>query len=236
MLPRAVLCWVRAVGKCHTGRLPCEFGIRRVVIDGGCGVARRKRRRRRRRDGDVVVMAGLGLLGGIALLSVVVQAVRAHPVASALIALAVLAAAGVGAYGWYAQRRQLAEHERSVAVADAMTGNQFEHFTARLMRASGFRRVRVVGGSGDMGADVIACTADGRRVVVQCKRFAGNLGSPHVQRFAGTARDIHGADVAPLVTTGRPTAQAREVALRCRITLVDRPALARWVSTQVFHC
>jgi restriction system protein len=53
-----------------------------------------------------------------------------------------------------------------------------------------------------------------------------------VQRFAGTARDIHRADVALLVTTGRPTEQAREVARRCRIMLVDRAALARWVSTQ----
>ena len=52
-----------------------------------------------------------------------------------------------------------------------------------------------------------------------------------MQRFAGTARDIHGAEIALLVTTGRPTAQAKDVARRCRITLVDRPALARWVAT-----
>ncbi len=68
---------------------------------------------------------------------------------------------------------------------------------------------------------------------MQCKRYRGNLGSPHVQRFAGTARDIHRADIALLVTTGRPTVQAREVARRCRITLVDRPALAQWVGTLV---
>jgi len=194
------------------------------------------RRRRRRRDGDMAMLRGLGALGGIVLLAVVVRQIRAHPTASALIVLAVLAVVGLAVYGWHAQRRQLAEHERSVSATNAMTGTQFEHFTARLMRASGFRRVQVVGGSGDMGADVIAWTADGRRVVVQCKRLAGNLGSPHVQQFAGTARDIHRADVALLVTTGRPTTQAREIALRCQITLVDRPALARWVNTQAFRC
>lgn len=52
-----------------------------------------------------------------------------------------------------------------------------------------------------MGADVIGRSPCGRRVVVQCKRYKGNLSSPHVQRFAGTARDIHRADVALLVTT-----------------------------------
>jgi restriction system protein len=102
---------------------------------------------------------------------------------------------------------------------------------ARLMRASGFDRVRMSGGAGDMGADVVGYAADGRRVVVQCKRYSGKLGSPDVQRFAGTARAIHGADEALLVTTGVPSAQAVQVAQLCRITLVDRPALARWVAS-----
>ncbi|RZU46570.1 restriction system protein [Krasilnikovia cinnamomea] len=192
----------------------------------------RKRRRRKANDGAVLAAAGGGLLA----ISVVVQAIRHHPIIAASIALTALAGAGV--WGWlrWAAARRMAEHERDVAVTDHMSGAEFEQFVARLLRVSGYRGVSVSGGAGDMGADVIARTPDGRRLVVQCKRFAGNLGSPHVQRFAGTARDIHRADVALLVTTGRPTAQAREVARRCRITLVDRPELARWVSTQVFEC
>jgi restriction system protein len=169
-------------------------------------------------------------------LIVLAQQARAHPVAAALILVGLAVVAAAGFWLRAAGRRRLAAHEREVAITDGMTGDQFEHFTARLMRASGFHEVRVVGGSGDLGADVVGRTPDGRRVVVQCKRFAGNLGSPHVQRFAGTAREIHGAEVALLVTTGRPTAQARDVALRCRITLVDRPALARWLSTQALEC
>ena len=39
---------------------------------------------------------------------------------------------------------------------------------------------------------------------------------------------IHGADVALLVTTGRPTAKARQLAQRCGIALVDRNTLAAW--------
>jgi restriction system protein len=168
----------------------------------------------------------------VAAAAVVVQLVREHLVITILLVLGVLAAAAVWAYLRAARNRVLAEHERNVSVTDAMSGPEFERYVARLMRASGYRWVKVSGGAGDMGADVIGQSPCGRRVVVQCKRYAGNLGSPDVQRFAGTARDIHRADVALLVTTGRPTTQAREVALRCRITLVDRPALARWVSTQ----
>ncbi|WP_436520978.1 restriction endonuclease [Actinoplanes sp. HUAS TT8] len=197
-------------------------------------MARRRRRRRKAgNEGGLVVFGGLGL---IALLSVIAHQARAHPVAATLIALALAGVAAGGLWLWTAERRRIAAHERRVAITDGMTGDQFEHFTARLMRASGFRGVRVVGGSGDMGADVLARTPDGRRVVVQCKRFAGNLGSPHVQRFAGTARDVHGAEVALLVTTGRPTAQAREVAELCRITLVDRTDLANWLSTRALDC
>jgi restriction system protein len=193
-------------------------------------VARRKRRRRRAKSNDTATFAAIG--GGLLAVSIVFQVIRDHPVITTLVVLAVLAGLGAWLYLRWAAERQLAEHERNVACTDAMSGTEFELYVARLMRATGYRGVKVQGGSGDMGADVIGTSPCGRRVVVQCKRYAGNLGSPHVQRFAGTARDIHRADVALLVTTGRPTAQAREVALRCRITLVDRPALARWVSTQ----
>lgn len=194
-------------------------------------MARRKRRRGKR--SDVMTLAAIG--GGLLAVSAVVQVVREHPVIASLVALAAVASVSAWAYLRWAGARQLAEHERNVAVTDHMSGPEFEQFVARLMRASGYRSVTVSGGSGDMGADVIGQSPCGRRVVVQCKRYKGNLGSPHVQRFAGTARDIHRADVALLVTTGRPTAQAREVALRCRIMLVDRPALAQWVSTQMLH-
>lgn len=118
-----------------------------------------------------------------------------------------------------------------ISITDTMSGPDFERYVAALMSRSGFRRVRVSGGAGDMGADIIASCPDGRRVVVQCKRYRGKLRSPDVQRFAGTARAIHRADEALLVTTGVPTAQARDVARLCRIRIVDRAALARWVAT-----
>ncbi|WP_052311628.1 MULTISPECIES: restriction endonuclease [unclassified Actinoplanes] len=165
------------------------------------------------------------------------QVVREHlvltAVVTAVVTALVLAGGGAWAYLSWSAMSRLAAHERDVAVTDHMSGPEFEQYVARLLRESDCRGVRVSGGAGDMGADITARTPDGRRLVVQCKRYAGNLPSPDVQRFAGTARDIHGADVALLVTTGRPTGPALQVARQCRITLVDRPVLARWIATGV---
>ena len=171
--------------------------------------------------------------GGVLAVGLLVQVVREHLVVAAVVAVLVLAGGGVWAYLSWSAMSRLTAYERDVAVTDHMSGPEFEQYVARLLRESGCRGVRVSGGAGDMGADVTARTPDGRRLVVQCKRYAGNLSSPDVQRFAGTARDIHGADVALLVTTGRPTGPALQVARQCRIILVDRPALARWIATGV---
>ena len=44
----------------------------------------------------------------------------------------------------------------SLKQVDRMTGPQFEQWCAALLRRNGFWRVRVLGGSGDQGADIIA--------------------------------------------------------------------------------
>lgn len=193
-------------------------------------MTRRKRRRWSTRAKDHWLACGFGLLASCVLLG---RAIREYPVMTALVGTGVAVALGAWFHVRAKEAHRLADFERDIAVTDGMTGPQFERYVARLMRAGGCRRVQVCGGAGDLGADVIGYAPDGRRLVVQCKRYKGSLGSPDVQRFAGTARDIHGADIALLVTTGRPSGPAREVARRCRITLVDRAALARWASTGV---
>ncbi|HLL66906.1 MAG TPA: restriction endonuclease [Micromonosporaceae bacterium] len=189
-------------------------------------MARRARRRRRNKTGDPWLVFPALIGAGL-----VIQAVQQHPVVVALV-LVIVAGSVVA---WVRHRirraRQLALYDRNIAVTDGMSGTQFEHYVARLLRSSGCRRVSVCGGGNDMGADIVATLPDGRRLVVQCKRYKGKVGSPEVQRFAGTARDIHAADVAMLVTTGFPSKPAWHVADKCRITIVDRPALARWAST-----
>jgi restriction system protein len=176
----------------------------------------------------VWVFAGIG---GLALVSWLLEFARTHALATSAVGVSAVAAGAGWAYLRWTRAVRLADRERNVVVTDGMTGPEFEKYVARLMRGSGFKRVKTCGGGGDLGADVVGYTPDGRRVVVQCKRYAGSVGGPLIQMFNGTARDIHAADVALFVTTGRPTTQARQLAARCGIVLVDRPALATWITT-----
>ncbi|WP_241968252.1 restriction endonuclease [Streptomyces sp. ICBB 8177] len=172
-------------------------------------------------------------LGGVLL---VMSWLAAHPV------VLVLLLAGGGAGTTLFLRRRQREQRRAAALRDvrareiaayhAMSPRQFEEAIAYLCTRDGCRDVRVVGGAGDLGADVIATTPDGRRIVVQCKRYgpASSVGSGDVQKVNGTYRDAHGAHLAAIVTTSRFTGPARDFALRVGIRPFDEAALAAWAS------
>ncbi|MFJ8210639.1 restriction endonuclease [Streptomyces sp. NPDC096033] len=117
------------------------------------------------------------------------------------------------------------------AAADA---DGFEHTVAALCARDGCTAVEVVGGAGDLGADVVATAADGRRVVIQCKHYAqdNRVGSQDLQRFGGTCFAVHEADVAVLVTTSSFTAPAAAYADTCGIVRVDGEALAAWTEQE----
>ncbi|WP_328296879.1 restriction endonuclease [Streptomyces sp. NBC_00435] len=115
----------------------------------------------------------------------------------------------------------------------AVDADGFEHTIAALCARDGCTPVEVVGGAGDLGADVIATTPDGLRVVVQCKHYAdtNRVGSQDLQRFGGTCFAVHHADVAILVTTSSCTAPALEYAAGRGIICVDGEALAAWTDS-----
>lgn len=122
--------------------------------------------------------------------------------------------------------------DTQVATTDAMTGSQFEALVARLLTRDGYTDVRVVGGSGDLGADVVAVDPAGRRLVVQCKRYAPHRGvsSPDMQKFLGTVWTEHGADLAWYVTTSGFSQPATALAGRQCVQLVARHQLAEWMA------
>ncbi|MEU9026569.1 restriction endonuclease [Streptomyces sp. NPDC048383] len=112
----------------------------------------------------------------------------------------------------------------------AVDADGFEHTVAALCARDGCSPVEVVGGAGDLGADVIATTADGQRIVIQCKHYAedNRVGSQDLQRFGGTCFAVHEADVAIVVTTSSFTSPAAEYAATCDILCVDADGLAAW--------
>ncbi|MDT0386372.1 restriction endonuclease [Streptomyces dubilierae] len=113
---------------------------------------------------------------------------------------------------------------------DGLTPEEFEEAVAALCERDGCSAVEVVGGAGDLGADVLALTPDGRRIVIQCKYYdvSHRVGSQDLQRFGGTCFTVHEADVAALVTTSDFTAPALEYAEQCGIVCVDGEALRAW--------
>jgi len=106
----------------------------------------------------------------------------------------------------------------------------FEQAIADLCARDDCRQVEVVGGAGDLGADVTAVTPDGRRVVIQCKRYCdtNKVGSQDMQRFGGTCFTVHEADIAVVVTTSDFTAPALEYAQQCGILCVNGAELSAW--------
>ncbi|WP_234430913.1 restriction endonuclease [Streptomyces sp. NRRL F-4489] len=121
----------------------------------------------------------------------------------------------------------------TLAAYQRMTGPQFEHAIAALARRDpAVRSATVSGGANDRGLDVLVVLRDGRRVAVQCKRYAeGNrVGAPAVYTANGTYRAFHHCDHAVIVTTSRFTrdAEAANAALPEPLRLIDGRGLARW--------
>ncbi|MGW2706684.1 restriction endonuclease [Streptomyces sp. NPDC001340] len=132
---------------------------------------------------------------------------------------------------WRAQQEARAR-ELSMAEVDALSWQEFETYVAELCRRDGCTKVVVSGKSGDLGADVVGYLADGRKLVVQCKKYAPHrsVSSQDMQKFVGTARLEHGADVALFVTTCRTfTKAALGLALRQNIVALHRDLLGSWV-------
>ncbi|MFD3846277.1 restriction endonuclease [Streptomyces microflavus] len=109
-----------------------------------------------------------------------------------------------------------------------LTPSEFEQAIADLCREGGCYRVETPGGAGDLGADVIAYTPEGRKVVIQCKQYRGKVSSPEMQKFAGTVFSVHQADIALMVTTGFVTGPAAAYASVIGIQIVDSNVLRRW--------
>lgn len=127
---------------------------------------------------------------------------------------------------------ELAERALVIERYQAMEPDAFEHEMALLCERDGCRDVRVVGGANDLGADVVATAPDGRRVVIQCKRYGADnkVGSQDVQRFGGTCYAVHDAHVAAVVTTSEFTGPAADYADQCGILCFDQDALAAWAT------
>lgn len=109
----------------------------------------------------------------------------------------------------------------------ALSPSGFEHEVANLLRTLGYRDVDVSGGAGDLSIDVRGVAADGRPILIQCKRYAPDrrIGSPEIQQLYGMATlQAPGAQIVFITTSGF-TAAAIDVARKAGVELIDGPQL-----------
>ncbi|WP_432171856.1 restriction endonuclease [Streptomyces sp. 1222.5] len=195
--------------------------------------SRRPSKRQQQRDAQL-----FGLLVAVAAAVMVVRWLAAHW----WIVVVVLVLAALAGAGWLYTRRQHKTWEAVQAHGlryqlpdlDALHHARFEEAIRELMRRDGCDAIRV-GGGGDLGADVKATDPYGRLWVIQCKHrrngLAGSaVGTPDLQVLNGTARPVHKADVAVIVTNGRVTAPAVVFAKEQRLHVVDRQTLGIWAT------
>ncbi|MER5909830.1 restriction endonuclease [Streptomyces sp. NPDC001982] len=117
-----------------------------------------------------------------------------------------------------------------MAAMDAMHGSAFERHIAKLLIRDGCTNVVVQGGRSDRGVDIVGLTADGRRLVVQCKRLApyNSISNSQMQKFVGSAKVLCSAEVALYVATCLFTPEALNIAAEAGITAVHRGVLEEW--------
>ncbi len=174
---------------------------------------RRPSRRQQQRDAQLLTFAVV-TAAGIGMVVMVVNWLLAHW--WALVAVLVLAGAG-----WLSSRQQRARWKAVRAQGlryglpqlDSLHHTRFEDAVRDPMQRDGCQDAQRVGGRGNLGADVKATDPYGRRWVIQCKHrrngaHGSPVGTPDLQVLNGTARQVHGADVAVIVTNVRATGPA----------------------------
>ncbi len=176
-----------------------------------------------------MLLVGIAAVAGLAVVSVAVHWLVQH-----LVLVAGLLVVGAGA-GVAVLRSRVRVRQRELDVRAAqlrhiepflsMTPKAFEHALADLCRRDGCTKVSVVGGAGDLAADVLATTPTGQRILIQAKRYGPRtfVGSQDVQRVNGTYRDVHRCDLAAVVTTSSFTKAAAAFCAQVGIRAVDWP-------------
>ena len=206
--------------------------------------------RGRANSNDILVIS---LTAGLFILFVAaIQWLIKHPyVFYPLLAAVFLLIVGAVAHVFHARRRnlrikeeeRLAEAERQEqerlriesllrwdAVRDEINyigGAEFEKCMANFLRRQGYA-VEETPLSGDQGVDLVLPDFDGKRVVVQLKRYTRPVGNVAVQAtFAGMAH--YRAEEGWIITTSAFTKSARELAKSTRVRLIDGKELADWL-------
>lgn len=110
--------------------------------------------------------------------------------------------------------------ETDLSRIDIMEGYEFEELVKTIYFYLGYG-AELTQKSKDFGADVVLTSEDGKKIVVQAKRYSKPVGARSVQEIAG-ARDHYAAQEAWVVTNSTFTDAAETLARETDVRLVDR--------------
>lgn len=162
-------------------------------------------------------LAGMAMLGGIIGTYSLTESWQASLV------VGILGVVGVIVVMVVIQQKRAERLRRSgIGEIDGMDGVQFEHYLGHLFRSQGYR-AEVTKSAGDFGADLVI-SKDGKRIVVQAKRYKKNVGLKAVQEVQG-ARAHYKANGAWVVTNSNYTEQAYQLAKSNGVRLIARDEL-----------
>lgn len=123
----------------------------------------------------------------------------------------------------------IATHSAVVALGAAelvaLSPREFEEYVAALFRQKGYQ-VTLRGRKGDHGVDLELMQHNGRRAIVQCKRYRSAIGPDVVRELYGTLMHER-ATHAFLVTTAEISESARQWAQGKPLTLIDGRSLCQ---------
>lgn len=110
---------------------------------------------------------------------------------------------------------------------DEMDGHQFEYACADILKANGYKHVKVTRSSGDFGVDIIA-EKDKVRYAIQCKRYNHKLDNTPIQEVVGGLA-YYQCDKGAVMTNQYFTEPAKQLAQVNDIELLDRDTFSHMV-------
>ena len=121
--------------------------------------------------------------------------------------------------------RRLTGRYLHAGMCEKLTGTEFEHYVALLLKDHYYRHIEITKGSGDQGVDIL-CERNGKTYAIQCKNYAGAVGNFAVQEaYAGA--EFYGCDIPVVICPGSFSRGAIELAETTDVELWDGETLTQ---------
>ena len=176
----------------------------------------------RRKKNDTFELLWQGLVVLPALLGLWLGFQYTHSVDIAVGLAVVLAGIGMGMLVLRKMRMAEKLKRSGIQDIDQMDGIQFEHYLGQLFRSQGYH-VEVTRASGDFGADLVL-KKEGKKIVVQAKRYSKNVGLKAVQE-AQASIAYYKANEAWVISNRDYTEEAKALAKSNGVRLINRSEL-----------